>query len=195
MILDDRDGVGYSVSVDLVMDPKKNIGTIGGIPAMLYYQVPNFIKKVTTKYLMTESEIQTYYGIVQGNSGVYTGSVISNISVSGSVIFIDGERYYGATITETTYPPLGTYNGEGSTVTKSLNVSVSQFSTHGHAISGGEHMGVKINRKKSINLSAPTMGMGLSSGSGTIVLNTNRSNYRYVNGQLWCDSTSEELSF
>jgi hypothetical protein len=110
-IIDNRNGLGISTTIELINEPEKQIGTTSdGKPRFIYYtNIPQTISKTTYNVFGTKEDWDSlisqvdlaYKSIITTPTGLF----IESLSTSDWYI-IDNTNYYSGTYTETDYLPL-----------------------------------------------------------------------------------------
>lgn len=110
-IIDNRDGLGISTTVELLNEPEKSIGnTPDGKPRFIYYtNIPQLITKTIYNVFGTFEDWNTLISEVDNSyksiTTTPTGLFIESLSTNGWFI-IDNTNYYLGTYTEVDYSNL-----------------------------------------------------------------------------------------
>lgn len=198
-IIDNRDGLGISTTVELINEPEKNIGnTPDGKPRFIYYtNIPQIITKTTYNVFGTFEDWDTLISEVDNAyksiTTTPTGIFIESISTNGWFI-IDNTNYYLGSYTETDYSNL-----EIETPPKEYKIeeySSNDFQPDGY-LETGEILYSKyytpttINRSSIITLEkSNSLRLGESfpdSNSNFFISSKFISNIRLINDIEYCD--------
>ena len=105
-ILDKRNGLGYSVSLQLSYEAEKKIGTtVDGIDRFVSFtKVPYYTKKTTFNIIAKPDEWDGLFSDMETETLAFattqTGTYIESVN-PGSRLFLKGEEYYDGTYVET----------------------------------------------------------------------------------------------
>lgn len=132
-ILDKRNGLGYSVSLQLSYEAEKKIGTTpdGMDRFVSFTKVPYYTKKTTFNIIATPGDWDSLFSDMETETLAYattqTGTYIDSVS-PGSRLFIAGKEYYD-----------GTYSESFISGTKSSATPSKKFATRSGSVSVGGH--------------------------------------------------------
>lgn len=198
-ILDKRNGLGYSVSLQLSYEAEKKIGTtVDGIDRFVSFtKVPYYTKKTTFNIIATPDEWDELMADMETETLAFatsqTGTYIESVS-PGSRLFIKGIEYYD-----------GSYTESYVSGTKGTTPPSKKFATRSGSVSvGGHWQGSGSIYKKMFftttnygeqateTFTAPSAGYNIGdsktiAGVKGIVTAVNQQNPREVNGTVVYD--------
>jgi hypothetical protein len=198
-IIDNRNGLGISTTIELINEPEKQIGTTsGGKPRFIYYtNIPQTISKTTYSVFGTfedwnvlTSQVDNAYKSITSTP---TGIFIESLSTNGWFI-INNENYYSGSYTETDYSPLEI--GTPPEEYKIEEYSSNDFSPDGYLPSGEIYYTkyftpTSISRSSTISLEkSNSLRLGElfpDSNSKLFISSKSISNIRIINDIEYCD--------
>lgn len=198
-ILDTRNGIGYSISIETQMEVEKSIGVNTlGIPRFLYIaNAPQIIKKTTYNVIATGSEWSSFISTIANNyksiSTAPIGLFTESANPSGGRIIIDKTEYFQGTYVEADYSNLDISNPPDEykiLINDSASISPSGFLPNGTSYYSTNQFGKTFTRTSTISLSKSNQykvgSLNVDKPSG-LITSKSLSNQRYIGSNLYVD--------
>lgn len=197
-IIDNRNGLGKSVTVELQTEPEKSIGTDAqGRPRVVYFSnVPQIIVKTTYSVVGSigdwTSLIEDMEASYEAIDTVPMGIFIESVSTSGGWYIIENESYYAGTYVETDYSNLSIAATPPTEFKITENISGS-FAPAGYLPDGKSYYtatisAATISRSSTITFeSSKSIDIGSSWDGGFVVTSKSLSNFRIINNIEYVD--------
>ena len=203
LILDDRNGLGSSISAELQTEAERQVGvTPEGLPIYIYIDnTPQVIIKETYSCVgPLDAWNDLLSKVLDGYDSITTipmGIFLESVNVGGGWFIIDGEDYYGGSYTVVDYSNLSiaTLPAEFKiTESSSASVAPSGYLPDGKGYYSSNQIGKSFSRNSVCSIEyANGIRVGQKNGPG-FVTSKNFSNPRILNGKTYVDLSIEYIN-